>query len=111
MTIKVTDFELEALSSLAEVTGLTKFQIMRLALAGKALELGRGAVKVPRAAPLWNQTTENTPRTIASSRESCFRMMDIVDPSLSTRSIRATGPGFTMITMLGNPHQFKLRQK
>ena len=38
-------------------------------------------------------------------------MMDIGDLSLSTRSIRATGPGFTMITMLGNPHQFKLRKK
>lgn len=49
MTIKVTDFEFKALSSLTEVTGLTKSQIMRL------------AVKVPRAAPLWNQTTENTP--------------------------------------------------
>ncbi len=33
---------------------------MRLALAGKALELGRGAVKVPRATPPRNQTTENT---------------------------------------------------
>ena len=62
MTIKVTDFEFEALSNLAEVTGLTKSQIMRLALAGKALELGRGVVKVPRAAPLRNQTTENTPK-------------------------------------------------
>ncbi len=48
MTIKVTDFEFEALSSLAEVTGLTKSQIMRL------------TVEVSRAAPLWNQTTENT---------------------------------------------------
>ena len=47
VTIKVTDFEFEALSSLAEVTGLTKSQLMRLALAGKAPELGRGAVKVP----------------------------------------------------------------
>ena len=61
VTIKVTDFEFEALSSLAEVTGLTKSQLMRLALAGKAPELGRGAVKVPRAAPPRNQTTENTP--------------------------------------------------
>ena len=43
VTIKVTDFEFEMLSSLAEVTGLTKSQLMRLALAGKALELGRGA--------------------------------------------------------------------
>ena len=33
---------------------------MRLALAGKAPELGYGAVKVPRAAPPRNQTTENT---------------------------------------------------
>ena len=48
VTIKVTDFEFEALSSLAEVTGLTKSQLMRLALAGKA----------PRAAPSRNQTTE-----------------------------------------------------
>jgi hypothetical protein len=60
VTIKVTDFEFEALSSLAEVTGLTKSQLMRLALAGKAPELGRGAVKVPRAPPPRNQTTENT---------------------------------------------------
>ena len=37
VTIKVADFEFEALSSLAEVTGLTKSR--------------RGAVKVPRAAP------------------------------------------------------------
>jgi hypothetical protein len=59
VTIKVTDFEFEALSSLAEVTGLTKSRLMRLALAGKAPELGRGAVKVPRAAPPRNQTTEN----------------------------------------------------
>lgn len=60
VTIKVTDFEFEALSSLAEVTGLTKSQLMRLALAGKGLELGRGAVKVPRAAPSQNPPTENT---------------------------------------------------
>ncbi len=61
VTIKVTDFEFEALSSLAEVTGLTKSQLMRLALAGKAPELGRGALSPPRAAPSRNQTTENTP--------------------------------------------------
>ena len=30
-------------------------------------------------------------------------MMNIVD--LSTRSIRATGPGFTMITISENPYQ------
>ena len=60
VTIKVTDVEFEALSSLAEVTGLTKSRLMRLALAGKALELGRGAVKMPRAAPPRNQITENT---------------------------------------------------
>ena len=58
VTIKVTDFEFEALSSLAEVTGLTKSQLMRLALAGKSLELGRGAMKVPRAKP--ESPTENT---------------------------------------------------
>ena len=44
----------------AYLTGLTKSQLMRLALAGKAPELGYGAVKVPRAAPPRNQTTENT---------------------------------------------------
>ena len=60
VTIKVTDFEFETLSSLAEVTGVTKSQLMRLALAGKARALGRGAVKVPRAASPRNQTTENT---------------------------------------------------
>ena len=60
VTIKVTEFEFEALSSLAEVTGLTKSRLMRLALAGKAPELGRGAVKVPHAAPPRNQMTENT---------------------------------------------------
>ena len=41
-----------------EVTGLTKSQLMRLALAGKSLELGRGAMKVPRAKP--ESPTENT---------------------------------------------------
>ncbi|MDE2644763.1 MAG: hypothetical protein OXI05_02840, partial [Bacteroidota bacterium] len=51
VTIKVTDFEFEALSSLAEVTGLTTSQLMRLALAGKVLELGRGALSPPRATP------------------------------------------------------------
>ena len=45
VTIKVTDGEFEALSRLAEITGLTKSQLMRLALAGKVPELGRGAVK------------------------------------------------------------------
>ena len=60
VTIKVADLEFEALSSLAEVTGLTKSRLMRLALAGKAHEPGRGAVKVPRAAPPRNQMTENT---------------------------------------------------
>ena len=45
VTIKVTDTEFAALSRLAEVTGLTKSQLMRLALAGKMPELGRGAVK------------------------------------------------------------------
>ena len=98
MTIKVTDFEFKALSSLAEVTGLTKSQIMRL------------AVKVSRAT-LESDNREHPRGRSRSSRESYFRMMDIVDLSLSTRSIRATGPGFTMITMLGNPHQFKLRHK
>ena len=44
VTIKVTNFEFEALSSLAEVTGLTKSRLMRLALAGKVPEPGRGAV-------------------------------------------------------------------
>lgn len=60
VTIKVTDFEFKALSSFAEVTGLTKSRLMRLALAGKVPELGRGAVKVPCATPPRNQTTENT---------------------------------------------------
>jgi hypothetical protein len=35
-------------------------RLMRLALAGKAPELGRGAVKMHPAAPPRNQTTENT---------------------------------------------------
>ena len=60
VTIKVTDCEFEVLSSLAELTGLTKSQFMRLVLAGTAPELGRGAVKVRRATPSRNQPTENT---------------------------------------------------
>ena len=49
VTIKVTDFEFEALSNLAEITGLTKSQLMRLAFAGKTPELGRVGVKAPGA--------------------------------------------------------------
>ncbi|MCY3614597.1 MAG: hypothetical protein OXH03_05815 [Bacteroidetes bacterium] len=60
VAIKVTELEFEALSSLTEVTGLTESRLMRLALAGKVPELGRGAVKVSRAAPSRNQKTENT---------------------------------------------------
>ena len=51
VTVKVTEFEFEALSSLAEVTGLTKSRLMRLALDGKAPELRCGAVIVRRAIP------------------------------------------------------------
>ncbi|MDE2770718.1 MAG: hypothetical protein OXI44_06045 [Bacteroidota bacterium] len=47
VTIKVTDYEFEALSSLAEVTGLTKSRLMRLALAGTG---ARGGESVPRRA-------------------------------------------------------------
>ena len=42
VTIKVTDFEFEALSSLAEVTGLTKSQIMRLRLLERRRSWGAG---------------------------------------------------------------------
>jgi len=62
VTIKVTDFEFEALSSLAEMTGLTKSRLMCLALAGNA----------PRHPGIRQQRTP--PRTIVSSRESCFPM-------------------------------------
>ena len=60
-----------------EVTGLTKSQLMRLALAGKGLELGRGAVKMRRAPLTHDQPAENIPRTIALSRENCFRISNI----------------------------------
>ena len=64
VTIKVTDFEFEALSSLAEVTGLTISRLMRLALAGKALR--HTGIRQRRTPP----------RTIVSSRESCFPVMN-----------------------------------
>ena len=68
VTIKVTDFEFEALSSLAEVTGLTKSRLMRLALAGKAHEPGRGAVKVPRAAPESDDREHRRERSLRPGR-------------------------------------------
>ncbi|MXX58681.1 MAG: hypothetical protein F4Z37_06700 [Rhodothermaceae bacterium] len=64
VTIKVTNFEFEALSSLTEVTGLTKSRLMCLALARKA----------PRHPGIRQQRTPA--RTIVSSRESCFPMMN-----------------------------------
>ena len=64
VTIKVTDFEFEALSSLAEVTGLTKSRLMCLARARKA----------PRHPGIRQQRTP--PRTIASPRESFFPIMN-----------------------------------